>query len=112
MLLRVARASQAIKAIAIARQYVEEEAIDLCCRPEFVELSDAQLGDGSQARCSPPLPLALASSLAPPTLAAASMIVSVSSAVPCPLATPTPSPCLPPSTPLPPPSPPACMMVR
>lgn len=30
--------NQAIKAIAIARQYVEEEAIDLCCRPEFVEV--------------------------------------------------------------------------
>lgn len=30
--------NQAIKAIAIARQYVEEEAIDLCCRPEFVEI--------------------------------------------------------------------------
>ena len=34
---------QAIKSIAIARQYVEEEAIDLCCRPEFVEITE---GDG------------------------------------------------------------------
>ena len=41
------RASQAVKAVAIARQFVEEEAIDLCCRPEFVELSDDQLGDGT-----------------------------------------------------------------
>jgi len=38
--------NQAIKAIAIARQYVEEEAIDLCCRPEFVEITDGQLGEG------------------------------------------------------------------
>lgn len=30
--------NQAVKSIAIARQYVEEEAIDLCCRPEFVEV--------------------------------------------------------------------------
>merc|ERR1719231_1865141 len=37
--------NQAIKAIAIARQYVEEEAIDLCCRPEFVEIADGQLGE-------------------------------------------------------------------
>uniref|UniRef100_A0A7S3B085 Uncharacterized protein n=1 Tax=Haptolina ericina TaxID=156174 RepID=A0A7S3B085_9EUKA len=38
--------NQAIKAVAIARQYVEEEAIDLCCRPEFVEIADGQVGDG------------------------------------------------------------------
>lgn len=38
--------NQAIKAIAIARQYVEEEAIDLCFRPGFVEISDNQLGEG------------------------------------------------------------------
>jgi len=37
--------NQAIKAIAIARQFVEEEAIDLCCRPEFVEIAD-ETGDG------------------------------------------------------------------
>jgi stage V sporulation protein S len=41
--------NQAIKSVAIARQYVEEEAIDLCCRPEFVEIADGQLGDGSNA---------------------------------------------------------------
>ena len=41
--------NQAIKAVAIARQYVEEEAIDLCCRPEFVEITDAALGDGGGA---------------------------------------------------------------
>ena len=41
--------NQAIKAIAIARQYVEEEAIDLCCRPEFVEIVDEQLGEGNGA---------------------------------------------------------------
>ena len=41
--------NQAIKAVAIARQYVEEEAIDLCCRPEFVEINDAALGDGGGA---------------------------------------------------------------
>ena len=35
--------NQAIKAIAIARQYVEEEAIDLCFRPEFVELGEEQV---------------------------------------------------------------------
>jgi stage V sporulation protein S len=38
--------NQAIKAIAIARQYVEEEAIDLCCRPEFVEIEEGGLGQG------------------------------------------------------------------
>ena len=42
-----ASVNQAVKAVAIARQFVEEEAIDLCCRPEFVELSDDQLGDGT-----------------------------------------------------------------
>ena len=36
--------NQAIKAIAIARQYVEEEAIDLCFRPEFVEITDGSVG--------------------------------------------------------------------
>jgi len=41
--------NQAIKAIAIARQYVEEEAIDLCFRPEFVEIADGQVGDGANA---------------------------------------------------------------
>lgn len=38
--------NQAIKAIAIARQYVEEEAIDLCFRPEFVEIADGSVGGG------------------------------------------------------------------
>ena len=42
-----ASVNQAVKAVAIARQFVEEEAIDLCCCPEFVELSDDQLGDGT-----------------------------------------------------------------
>lgn len=37
--------NQAIKAIAIARQYVEEEAIDLCFRPGFVEIMGSQLGE-------------------------------------------------------------------
>ena len=32
--------------MAIARQYVEEEAIDLCFRPEFVELEEGSIGDG------------------------------------------------------------------
>ena len=41
--------NQAIKAIAIARQYVEEEAIDLCCRPEFVEIAEGQVGAGEGA---------------------------------------------------------------
>ena len=41
--------NQAIKAIAIARQYVEEEAIDLCCRPEFVEIQEEQMGNGDGA---------------------------------------------------------------
>ena len=36
--------NQAIKAIAIARQYVEEEAIDLCFRPEFVEITEGGVG--------------------------------------------------------------------
>jgi len=36
--------NQAIKAIAIARQYVEEEAIDLCFRPEFVEIAEGSVG--------------------------------------------------------------------
>jgi len=37
--------NQAIKAIAIARQYVEEEAIDLCFRPEFTEVAvDGEVG--------------------------------------------------------------------
>jgi stage V sporulation protein S len=31
--------NQSIKAIAIARQYVDEEAIDLSCRPEFIEVN-------------------------------------------------------------------------
>ena len=26
-------------------QYVEEEAIDLCCRPEFVEIAEGGVGD-------------------------------------------------------------------
>ena len=47
MSLGAASVNQAVKAVAIARQFVEEEAIDLCCRPEFVELSDDQLGDGT-----------------------------------------------------------------
>lgn len=48
---------QAIKAVAIARQYVEEEAIDLCCRPSFVELNDVQLGDGQTVHPNPsPVP--------------------------------------------------------
>ena len=38
--------NQAIKAIAIARQYVEEEAIDLCFRPEFVEIAEGDVGEG------------------------------------------------------------------
>jgi len=37
--------NQAIKAVAIARQYVEEEAIDLCFRPEFVEIAETS-GEG------------------------------------------------------------------
>ena len=44
--------NQAIKAIAIARQYVEEEAIDLCFRPEFVEIAEGTVGvngDGGAA---------------------------------------------------------------
>ena len=41
--------NQAIKAIAIARQYVEEEAIDLCCRPEFVEIGDGEMAGGEGA---------------------------------------------------------------
>lgn len=41
--------NQAIKAIAIARQYVEEEAIDLCCRPGFVEIADNQIGEANGA---------------------------------------------------------------
>ena len=27
-------------------RYVEEEAIDLCCRPEFVEITDGNVGEG------------------------------------------------------------------
>jgi len=42
--------NQAIKAIAIARQYVEEEAIDLCFRPEFVEIAEAEVGAGDGAQ--------------------------------------------------------------
>jgi len=39
--------NQAIKAIAIARQYVEEEAIDLCFRPEFTEVAvEGEGGEG------------------------------------------------------------------
>jgi len=30
--------NQAIKAIAIARSYLEEEGLDVMCRPEFVEV--------------------------------------------------------------------------
>ena len=42
--------NQAVKAIAIARQYVEEEAIDLCFRPEFTEVAgDGDGGDGGAA---------------------------------------------------------------
>ena len=41
--------NQAIKAIAIARQYVEEEAIDLCFRPEFVEIAEGGVGGGDGA---------------------------------------------------------------
>ena len=41
--------NQAIKAIAIARQYVEEEAIDLCFRPEFVEIAEGAMGGGDGA---------------------------------------------------------------
>ena len=40
-----ASVNQAIKAIAIARQYVEEEAIDLCFRPEFVEIAEGSVGN-------------------------------------------------------------------
>ena len=40
---RAAAGLDAIKAIAIARQYVEEEAIDLCFRPEFVEIAEAEV---------------------------------------------------------------------
>ena len=32
--------NQAIKAIAIARKHIEEEAIDLICKPEFTEVND------------------------------------------------------------------------
>ena len=32
--------NQAIKAIAIARKTIEEEAIDLICKPEFTEVND------------------------------------------------------------------------
>ena len=40
--------NQAIKAIAIARQYVEEEAIDLCCRPKFVEIAEGGVAGGAE----------------------------------------------------------------
>jgi len=42
--------NQAIKAIAIARQYVEEEAIDLCFRPEFTEVAVEGEGGGEGAQ--------------------------------------------------------------
>ena len=42
--------NQAVKAVAIARQYVEEEAIDLCCCPEFIEVSDGTDGPTSALR--------------------------------------------------------------
>ena len=32
---------QAVKAIAIGRKNVEEEAIDILCKPEFTEVPDA-----------------------------------------------------------------------
>ena len=32
--------NQAIKAIAIARKNIEEEAIDLTCKPEFTEVNE------------------------------------------------------------------------
>lgn len=32
--------NQTIKAIAIARKHIEEEAIDLICKPEFTEVND------------------------------------------------------------------------
>ncbi len=32
--------NQAIKAIAIARKHIEDEAIDLICKPEFTEVND------------------------------------------------------------------------
>ena len=35
-----AAANQAIKAIAIARKNIEEEAIDLTCKPEFTEVNE------------------------------------------------------------------------
>jgi len=43
--------NQAIKAIAVARQYVEEEAIDLCFRPEFTEV--AMDGEGADSGAQP-----------------------------------------------------------
>ncbi len=30
--------NQAVKAIAIARDYLREDKIDICCRPEFIHL--------------------------------------------------------------------------
>mmetsp|Transcript_51805 Transcript_51805/g.85938 ORF Transcript_51805/g.85938 Transcript_51805/m.85938 type:complete len:243 (-) Transcript_51805:277-1005(-) len=41
--------NQAVKSIAIARQFVEEEAIDLCCRPEFVEISEGDAAGATSA---------------------------------------------------------------
>jgi len=41
--------NQAIKSVAIARQFVEEEAIDLCCRPEFVEIVEGESGTPTSA---------------------------------------------------------------
>lgn len=35
-------ANQAVKAIAIARKNIEEEAIDLTCKPEFTEVDDGK----------------------------------------------------------------------
>ena len=35
-----AAANQAVKAIAIARKNIEEEAIDLTCKPEFTEVNE------------------------------------------------------------------------
>ena len=35
-----AAANQAVKAIAIARKNIEDEAIDLTCKPEFTEVNE------------------------------------------------------------------------
>jgi stage V sporulation protein S len=34
--------NQAVKAIAIARKNIEEEAIDLTCKPEFTEVTNSE----------------------------------------------------------------------